>query len=216
MIRSEIIDTFRSECPEITSRVVTDTVLYSWCKLGDKQFCAEARCIVDQDGEEWDTAVNDEYYDLVSKITNFYDIDDYPGSGVLFDGKKIDKTTMAALDAESSAWRARSAGTPKKWYRRGQYLYLDRPVETASLKVKVYSVLVSDDWDTDVAPFNELTYLEPFHEAMVLFLVKKAKAKVGKPEDALKAQAEYSAFVKWTKAQLGGNKFAPIYFRRRI
>lgn len=215
MIRSDIIEQFREECSEITSRVIADSVLNSWLKLGDHQFCAETRCIVDQDGTSWDTAVNDEYYDLTAKITNFYDIDEYPGSGVLYNGKRIGKTTMAQLDTESPSWRSRSVGTPRKWYRRGKYLYVDRPIDTAGTDyMKVYSVLLSTDWDADVAPYNQLTYLEPFHEAMVLFLIKKAKAKIGKEEEALKAQAEYTAFVGWSKRQLGGNKFSPIYFRK--
>jgi len=215
MIRSEIIERFREECPEITSRVVFDTVLNSWCQLGDKQFCAETRCIVDQDGTIITTAENEYYWDLSSEITNFYDIDDFPGSGVLYNNKKLNKSSMGELDMDSSTWRDWSSGIPKKWYRRGKYLYLDRKIDSSADDLKVYSVLLSDDWNTDIAPFNQLTYLEPFHEAMVLFLIKKAKAKIGKDEESVKAQAEYSAFVAWSKKQLGGNKYAPIYFRKR-
>ena len=216
MIRSEIVSQFRNEHPDIPSRVISDTILENWLALGDKEFCAETRCITDQDGTEWDSAVDDIYYDLASKITNFYDIDTFPGSGVLYNGKALTKTTMAALDAESSNWRDRSSGTPKKWYRRGKYLYLDRKIDTVSIKVKVYAVLLSNDWITDIAPFNALAHLEPFHSAMVLYLTKKAKAKVGKPEEALAAAQEYMAFVGWAKKQLSGNKGAPIYFRKRI
>lgn len=215
MIRSDIIDQFRQENLDIPSRVISDTVLYDWCEQGDKLFCATTRCIVDQNGSAWDSAVNDQYYDLMSKITNFYDIDDYPGSGVLYNGKRLTKTTMAALDSKSSNWRARTAGTPQEWYRRGKYLYLDRKIDTAGTNyMRVYAVLISDDWTTDVAPFNQLTYLEPYHSVIVLYLAMKAKAKVGKPEEAAKAQAEYSAFVGWAKKQLGGNKGAPIQFVR--
>lgn len=216
MIRSEIIERFREECPEATSRVISDAVLYSWCELGDKQFCSETRCIVDQDGTTITTAENDYYWDLMSNITNFYDIDDYPGSGVLYNDKRLSKSSMGELDMESPTWRDWSSGTPKKWYRRGKYLYVDRKIDSNAYDLKVYAVLISDDWNTDVMPFNQLTYLEPFHEAMVLFLIKKAKAKLGKEEEGVKAQAEYTAFVRWAKTQLGGNKFAPIYFRKKI
>jgi len=208
---------FRDDNPEITSRVISDSTLYNWCEVGDKEFCAETRCIVDQDGTAWNTAVNDESYDLTSKITNFYDIDEWPGSGVLYNGKKLTKATMAELDLDAINWRARSAGTPKKWYRRGKYLYLDRPIDTVGTNyMRVYAVLISDDWDSDVAPYNALTYLEPFHFGMVLYLQKRAKAKVGKEEESARAQAEYNAFVQWSKRQLLGNKSGPIYFRRKV
>src|SRR3990167_5298619 len=216
MIRSEVIEKFRQENPEITSRVISDTTLNTWCLLADKQFCAATRCIVDQDGTAWNTAVNDEYYDLTSKITNFFDIDNYPASGVVYNGKRLEKVTMAELDQEAINWRARSAGTAKKWYRRGKYLYLDRPIDTAGTNyMRVYAVLKSTDWDSDVEPFNQLSYLEPFSEAILLYLQKRAKAKVGKPEEAKAAQTEWVDYISWAKAQLGGNKFGPIYFRKK-
>ncbi len=217
MTRSEIIQAFRDENPEIPSRVISDAVLQNWLLVGDKEFCAETRCIVDQDGTAWNTAVNDEYYDLSSKITNFYDIDDWPGSGVVYNGKALTKATMAELDVDKSTWRANSAGTPKKWYRRGKYLYLDRPIDTAGTNyMRVYAVLISTDWNTDVAPYQTLTHLTPFHYAMVLYLNKRAMAKIGKEEDSVKAQAEYNSYIGWAKKQLGGNKAGVIYFRRKV
>lgn len=216
MIRSEIIEDFRVECPEITSRVITDEQLYNWCEKGDKLFCAETRCIIDQDGTTISTTEDDQYYDLTSEITKFYDIDDTYASGVLYNGKRLDKTSMSELDGESQNWRSRDAGTPKKWYRRGKYLYLDRPIDSNEYDLTVYSILISDDWNTDVAPYNQLTYLEPFHEAMVLYLIWKAKSKIGKPEEAVKAQSEFMAFVKWSKSQLLANKSSAIYFRKAI
>ncbi len=216
MIRSEIIQKFRDENPEITSRVIGDTTLNMWCLLADKQFCAATRCIVDQDGTAWNVAVNDEYYDLTSKITNFYDIDDWPGSGVVYNGKRINKATMSELDLDSNTWRSRGAGTPQKWYRRGKYLYLDRPAGTAITNgIRVYAVLKSTDWDTDIEPFNQLSYLEPFTEAIILYLVKRAKAKVGKPEEAAGAHKEWIDYLSWAKTQLGGNKSGPIFFRKK-
>jgi len=216
MIRSEIIDQFRRENPEITSRVLTDDSLYAMCKLGDKNFCAITRCIVDQDGTTISTSENDQYFDLEAEIDNFYDIDDWPGSGVLYNNKALTKTTMGELDMESPTWRDWDSGTPKKWYRRGKYLYLDKPIDSAADDLIIYAVLISDDWDSDVAPYNQLGHLEPYHEAMVLYLTKRAKAKIGKGDEAKNANTEYLDYCRWAKTQIGGNKSGSIFFRKRI
>ena len=91
-------------------------------------------------------------------------------------------------------------------------MYLDRPVGSEEEDIKVYAVLISTDWSTDVAPYNQLTYLEPFHYGMVAYLKWKAKLKVGKREDANKAMDEYNAYVRWTKKETTGGKVAPIRF----
>ena len=216
MIRSEIVDYFRAECPEAPSRVVSDTVLHNWLLMADKEFCAATRCIVDADGTTITTAENDYFWDLSAEITKFYDVDNFPGSGVLYNNKKLDKATMGELDNDSPTWRDWGSGTPKKWYRRGKYLYLDRKIDSAAEDIKVYSVLISDDWNADVAPFNQLAHLEPFHQSMVLYLVAKAKIKVGKPEEAVSAQNEYMAFLRWAKTLIGGNKYGPIFFQKKV
>ncbi len=211
MTRSEIVEAFRVNNPEITARVISNAQLNTFLLTGDKEFCAEVRCIVNT-GETIETTEDDQSYVLTDEISKFQDIDDYPGSGVLYNGKRLEKTTMGLLDEEAENWRARTSGTPKKWYRRGNTLYLDRPIDSNEEDIVVHAVLISDDWNSDVAPYNALTYLEPFHYAMVLYLQKRAKAKIGKAKDALTAAAEYSAYVKWAKGQLGGDKYAAIHF----
>jgi hypothetical protein len=216
MTRSEIIQMFRDEFPDLPSRVISDTTLNSWCLLADKAFCAITRCIVDQDGTTITTTEDDQYYDLASEITNFYDIDDYPGSGVLYNGKRLTKTTMSALDVESPNWRARDSGTPKKWYRRGKYLYLDRKIDANAEDLIIYSVLLSDDWNTDVAPFNQLSHLEPYHEAIGYYLAERAKGKIAKPEEAVTKGNKFLDYCNWAKKQIGGNISGPIYFRKSV
>ena len=211
MTRSQVIDAFRVDNPDITARVISDAQLNSYLLTGDKEFCAEVRCIVDN-GTTISTTENDESYVLTDEITKFYDINDYPASGVLYNNKALKKTTMAKLDEDYPTWRDRSSGTPEEWYRHGNTLYLDRPIDSNAEDLIIYSVLISDDWDTDVAPFNELTTLEPFHYAMVLYLTKRAKAKIAKGEESIKAQLEYTNYIKWVKSQMGGNKFGPITF----
>lgn len=213
MTRSEIVEMFRQICPEIPSRVISDTTLNAWLVLGDKEFCAETRCIVDQ-GTTITTVADEQYWDLTSKITNFYDIDKTSASGVTYNGKALEYATMAELDMDSINWRAKDAEIPKKWFRRGKYLWVDRKIPTAADDIVVYSVLLSNDWTTDIAPYNELSYLENFHTAMVLYLIKRAKAKVGKPEEAISAAQEYGLYLAWAKKQLGGTTYGPVFFRK--
>jgi len=171
---------------------------------------------MDTDGTTITTTENDQSWDLTAEITDFYCIDDTYASGVLYNGKRLEKATMAQLDMEAINWRARGSGTPKKYYQRGKYLYLDRPIDVNAEDIVVYAILKSDDWDSDVSPYNQLEYLEPFHPAMVLYLTMRAKSKIGKEEEARAAQVEYFAYQAWAKRQLAGGKAGPIYFRKRI
>ena len=213
MILTEIIDTFRAENSEITDRVVSDILLKIWAKQGDKEICAITRCIVGDATFDSvaSTSVYNTKYDLTAEIPKFYDVDDFPGGGVSFDDDPLTKTTVTELDAEDSSWRERSAGTPEKYYRRGKHLYFDYPILTADLEIRVYAVLVSDDFvGDDSTPYNGLTYLEPYHYGIVKYLQWKAKAKVGKPGEGQIAQKEFSTYATWMKQQISGNKFSPI------
>lgn len=212
MTLSEIIQLFRAENPEITSQVVSDVLLKLWAKQGDKEMCSLTRCIVGDAtfSSVASSSVYDTKYDLENNIDNFFDIDDFPGGGVSFDDEPLIKTTVAELDKEDPSWRTRSAGTPEKWYRRGKFLYFDYPVSTADLEIRVYTVLVSDDFvGDDTTPYNQLTHLEPYHYGINKYLQWKAKAKVGKPNEAQMARAEFFDYAKFMKSQIGGNKFGP-------
>jgi len=218
MTRSEIVQMFRVENPEITANVVSDALLHNWLLTGDKEVCAITRCIVSDVTFDSvvSTTVYNTRYDLTSQIPNFYDIDDYPGGGVSFDDKPMGKTTIAQLDKDSSSWRTRTAGEPRKYYRRGKYLYFDRPVSDSydGLEIKVYCVLISDDFNNDnITPYNQLAYLEPFHAALVLYLRWKAKAKVGKPADAQTAKQEFYDYCQFMKKTIQGGTTGPIRFR---
>ena len=107
MILSEIIEMFRCEAPEITEDVVTDALLKKWAKIGDKEICAIARCIVKDFtfNSVASTSVYDTKYDLTSKEPKFYDIDDFPGGGVSYNDKPLDKTSVSKLDKEEDGWR---------------------------------------------------------------------------------------------------------------
>jgi len=214
MTREEIVEKFRTENPDITKNVISDTLLYDWCLTADKEICAATRCITDQNGTTITTAEDDSYYDLTDKIDKFYDIDDFPGSGVLYNSKRIEKTTMAKLDEDYPNWRSRSSGTPREWYRRGQWLYLDRPIDSKEYNIKVYSVLISDDFDDDdITPFNQLSFLEPFHDGINKYLQWRGKQKKGNDNEAMIAKQDYMDYIAWMRKTIGGNKFGPIYFQ---
>ena len=218
MTRVEILALFRADNPEITDRVMTDAAAYAYLKEGNKEACTIAKCIVGDTtfSSVATTSVYTTKYDLTTLITKFYDIDFNPGGGVIFNGKPLEKITVAELDMlyPSGSWRSRSAGTPKKWYRRGNYLYFDYPVLTASLDIMVYTVLLPDDFDDDIKePFNSLTYLRPYHIALVKYLKAMGKAKIGKPQEAQLAMQEFREYCKWFGKEITGSKFGRIYYQ---
>lgn len=220
MTRLEIIDRFRQENPEITDRVITDAALNSWCLVGNQEICARARLIVSDD--TFDAVEDEDSYDLTNELTDFYDIDELPGGGVAYidtdsNEKRIVKKSIAELDDLSSSWRTADSGTPKYYYRRGQYLHLYPAPDDTIESIHVYFVQVAEDFDDDTkTPYNELTHLEPFHYGIVKYLALRAKAKVGKPQDSEIARTEYEEYIKWIKKEIGGGKHGPIFLRPKI
>ena len=216
MDRAEIISTFRAENPEITARVLTDTVLGVWCKQGDKRICAMTRCIVDRDGMTISTTENDTNWSLSAEIPKFYDIDEFPGGGVAYDDLRIDYKTIGELDIEDRTWRSRTSGAPKAYYRRGDYIYMDRAIDSNAEDLKVYAVLIPDDFDSDdKTPYNELSYLEPFHYGLVEYLQMRAKQKIGKEGEGDKAEAQFLKYVAWMKKTIGGGKYGKMFLTPR-
>ena len=223
MTRSEIISKFREENPEITTNVISPAILNTWCLVGNIEICTKARLIVGSTTltTSLSGSTGVKQYNLTSLITNFYDIDEWPGGGVTYytsstEYRRLTRRTVAELDQIKPGWRGiTDNGTPMNYYRRGQYLYLDRPPE-GSKSLEVYTVLLPDDFDDDAeTPFNQLTYLKPFHYSVVLYLTMRAKAKVSKSEEAKNAMAEYESYVQWMKEEVGGGKYSVIKFRPR-
>ena len=127
MTRADLRTLFRLENPEMPANVISDAALNTYLLQGDKDFCARTRCIIDQAGFTYTPNPGDIFFDLTT-IPNFADIDEYPGGGVAYNNKRLTKTTIAELDKNFSMWRTRDSGTPKQYFRRGQFLYFDRPI----------------------------------------------------------------------------------------
>lgn len=216
MTRSEIIQRFRDESPELTANVISNSTLNSWLLVGDKEICAKARLIVDSDSINAVSGTS--AYDLTT-IDKFYDIDENPGGGVTrIDTsaieKRLVKSTKSLLDDESPSWRTASSGTPKKYYRRGKYINFYPKPDSSIDYFNIDYVAISDDFDGDSkTPYNELSYLEPFHPALIFYLNWRAKAKIGKPEEATSAMNAYMAYITWMIREIGGGKYGAIEFR---
>ncbi len=211
MTRIEIKNRFRQENPDMTANVISNTILDSWCEAGDKEICARLRLI--KSSTSFSSVVGTDTYNLMTRITNFYDIDEYPGGGVIYDDRRLTMKTIAQFDEERTNWRTASNGTPYDYARYNQNIILGRkPVSVKT--IQVYAILLSDDFDDDnILPFNEYTYLEPFHYSLVLYLTMRAKGKVGKDEDAKKAREEYEEYLKWMKQEVNRGTHGEISFR---
>jgi len=213
MNRSEIRDAFRQENPEITDRVVSDTVLNTWILSADKEVAAATRCIVSNDVETISSVVDSQYYDLETNISKFFDIDDMPGGGVYYDGLPLVKKTAGEMNTISRSWRGNGSGIPRYYWRRGKYLWFEKPC-SAVVDITLDVVYVSDDFDSDLkTPFNGLNHLEPFHDAIVAYLRVKGKQKLGKYGEAQNADEEYKKYLSWMKRQISGSSNSIISMR---
>lgn len=213
MTRQEIREDFRTENPEITDRVITDALLNSWMKKANKEICAIARCIVSNVSSTFTASTSAQYYDLESLISKFYDIDDSPGGGVYFNDIPITKSNPAEMNQNKRTWRSSSTNTPKKWWRRGKYLWFD-VVPSAAEDVDIDSILLPDDFDADEKePYNELGHLQVFSDGINKYLQWRCKQKVGKPEEAMTAQKSYYEYTTWMKKMVNSSKAAPIFLR---
>lgn len=218
MTREKIVAMFRGDNPKITTRAVSNTRLHNWCKLGDKEVAAQSRCIITDftitSVVSSPVTVYAARYDLSAAESKFYAIDDYPGGGVSYDDEPLKRTSVAELDEKDSNWRGRSAGDPEGYYRRGRWLYFDRPIGTAGDIIRVYASLISDDFDDDSkSPFNSLAHLEPFHGSILKYLELRTAQKVGKRQDAIKARTELDDYIRWMRKEIIGGRVTPITFR---
>ena len=206
MNRETLRSRFRSECPEITDRVVSDTILNGWMLDGDKDICQITKCIRSNTPETFDAVEDTQYYDLTSNITKFQEIDEYPGGGVWFDNKPLKKATESEMNYILTNWKDDpTSSTPQRYFRRNQYLWFDVPPDSTD-EIAISTIYVSDDFDNDSkTPFNQLSYLEPYHPGVLKYAQWKAKQKVGKDNEAKKAEMEYYTFVKRMKKNIDGS-----------
>lgn len=213
MTRSEIRTDFRTENPEVTDRVITDALLNTWMIKANREICAETRCIVTNVSETFNTVANTQYYDLSLQVDNFFDIDDYDGGGVYYNDVALQKSSPAEMNSSNRRWRSLAAGTPKKWWMKGKYLWFDRMPDAAQ-DVDVDCILIPDDFDSDSKePFNELGHLQTYADSINKYLQWRCKEKIGKKEDAAIAKSSYVDYVLWMKKIIRKAKASPIYLK---
>lgn len=215
MNRGEIITRFREENPEITTNVVTNAVLQSWVEVGDQEVGVRTRLI--KSSATFTATIDQDTYSLVNEITKFYDIDEYPGGGVAFNNKRLTLETPSSLDVKRPSWRTATSGTPKDYYRRQGNIVLGKPPSTAST-IKVYTILVPNALDDDTKlPFNELSYLEPFHYSLVLYLkMRTFMGKVKKKDMGMAAQQEFESYIKWMNGEINRGIYTKIQIKAPI
>jgi len=207
MDRATLRSRFRGENPELTERVVTDIVLNGWMLDADKDVSAFTRCVISNVPETFDSVEDDQYYDLTGNISKFFDIDEYPGGGVWYDDEPLTKCSESEMNYILRNWKTADSGTPKKYFRRGKYLWFDYAPAADDVEIAISTVYVSDDFDSDGAtPYNGLSYLEPFHQAVLKYMQWKGKMKVGKDDEELMAAKEYYTYIKRMKKAIQGGQ----------
>jgi hypothetical protein len=212
LTRGQIITRFRQEHPEITTNLASDAVLQAWSVVGNRETAIKARLIRGE--TTFSSIVGEDTYDLNSNITNFYDIDEFPGSGVVYDNDQLQLESPGTLDVKRPSWRTTGNGVPKDYYRRNQNLVLGRKA-SAVKNILVYTVLLPNAMDDDTKePFNELPHLVPFHYSLVLYLKMRAfGGKIKKPDAAQAAVVEYENYIKWIKKEIDRGIYREMQIR---
>lgn len=211
MTRLELREKFRAENPELTERAISDSILNAWLLTANDEVACLTRCIVSEESEIIDSEVGVRGYDLEDLIDNFYAIDDFPGGGVYYDDVPLIKTTLGEMNRIRRSWKTDANGTPKRWWRRGKMLYLDRPPVDSDVEIAVDVIYRADAFDGDgQQPFNGLGHLQPFSDALSKYLQWRAKGKVGKPDEASIALNDYNMYITWMKKEVGGAKTQSI------
>lgn len=218
MLMSDIIQRFRDENPELDQSTIPDATLMSWLLIGDQEICMKVRLINQQD-VNINAVASQGSYDLTKTTPYFFDIDESIGGGLVYFNtsgtyKRIYPKTKAWLDNNNSQWRTASSGTPRYYYRYGQYINVYPTPDTTIVNFNVDLILLSNPFNNlNIMPYNQLPYLAPFHYGLVLYLQWRAKIKIGKDDEADAAYKLYSMYVQWMIDTIGGGKYGEMEFR---
>lgn len=214
MNRADLRTKFRTENPEITDRVISDTLLNGWMLTANEEICVETRCIVSEESYVINSVAGTQKYNLESNITRFLDIDDLPGGGVYYNNVPLKKSSPGEENYINKRWKTASNGTPKRYWRRLKWLWLNVPPDTSSIEIAVDCVLKPNDFDSDSEePFNDLQHLQPFCDGINKYLQWRAKQKVGKFDEASVAQRDYLTYLAWMKKKVRAGKYGAIYLK---
>lgn len=218
MLMSDIIQRFRDENPELDANVIPDATLMSWLLVGDLEICTKVRLIV-QENVNIPVTAGTNTYNLTNSTSLFLDINESIMGGLVYFNtsgsyKRITKRTKAWLDVSSSQWRTASQGTPRYYYRSGPNIVVYPTPDSTIVNMNVDLVLLSNPFNNlNIMPFNQLPYLAPFHISLVLYLMWRAKVKIGKQEEADTALKTYNGYVQWMISTIGGGKYDEIQLR---
>lgn len=218
MLMSDIIQRFRDENPELDANVISDATLMSWLLDGDLETCTRVR-LINQEGISIPAVSGTSTYDLTKTTALFLDIDESVGGGLCYYNtsgsyKRIDRVTKAWLDNNNSQWRTASSGTPRYYYRYGQNIIVYPKPDSTIVNFTVDLILLSNPFiNLNQMPFNQLPYLAPFHASLKLYLMWRAKIKIGKSDESDAALKAYVAYTDWMIKTIGGAKYGVIEFR---
>lgn len=218
MIMSDIIQRFRDENPELDANVISDATLMSWLLDGDLETCTRVR-LINSEGTQITAVANQSTYDLTNTTSLFLDIDESVGGGLAYyntsgNYKRIYPVTKAWLDNNNAQWRTASSGTPRYYYRYGKNIVVYPKPDSTISYFTVDLILLSNPFNNlNIMPFNQLPYLAPFHASLKLYLMWRAKIKIGKSEESDTALKAYSAYTDWMIKTIGGGKYGPMEFR---
>jgi hypothetical protein len=171
-LRDEIRNLVRDT--DTTYQRWTDATLNARINYAQKEFVKRTRCI--ETVSYTTTVVNVSTYALPSNMLASRRISYaiVPLTSTTTNYKLLDYMTKEGMDTKYSFWENADASNPQKYfYEQDRVVVYPKPSSTYAgyqfLKHEFYTLADDMDDDADV-PFNGLSYMYPYHEALKLYV----------------------------------------------
>lgn len=195
MVRSEIRTEFMQRAPDSP---VTTAQMDLWSQRGVNHIARLLKLF--PTSGDINLVASTQSYDLLTNFTLFLKLN-LKGGVLYYDGtdySPLKQVNRSWLDQNVQGWENSDTGTPKACFKEGLTLFLyPTPSSTLTAGLKVYYYSKPTQMTADSSePFNSRGDLDDLQEAIILYMLWKAKQAMGEYTQAEMAKNEFYGFLR--------------------